>query len=382
MIESEWYYRFFDGLELLPLRQASNGPKREVVVHMPGHLGDLLQLTPMLRSLRAWATGRRVTWLVGAWTVELARRYTGWVDEIREFSPQQDTLTRGNASWKRNVAMQWRDLRRLRKKGIDVLISTMPENPATRFVANTLNPRLWVGVGERRPPRVRTDIQVEMMPFEKDCPEAEAQLKLLDIVRRERGDSDARRLQTSLKLEFPVAEDEREWAGPFLEAEGAASKPFAILSPGSGWSGKNWPTERFSELATRLQARGLAVAWTGTPRERELCRGPGYNWMGKLTLGQLAALMERAAVWIGNDSGPLHLAVAVGCKTVSFWGPTSEGKWGGQGPSHVKVRGMTRCSECVYWDWRRLCPKEGHPCMNAISVDMAERGVAQVLGWG
>ena len=103
--------------------------------------------------------------------------------------------------------------------------------------------------------------------------------------------------------------------------------------------------------------------------------------MGKLALGQLAALMERAAIWLGNDSGPMHLAVAMGCKTVSFWGPTSEGKWGGQGPSHVTIRGMPSCPGCVYWDWKKPCMKEGHPCMNSISVNMAKLGVEQTLGW-
>ena len=381
VVNKEWGYRLFDAWECVASSKLPEGEKRAVVVWAPGHLGDFLQMTPMLRALRKWATDRQVIWLVGAWTMELVLRYKGWADEILEFSPQQDSLTRGDSRWTRNVSSQWVDLRKLRQRGIDVLISTMPENPVARFVANTLRPRLWVGVGEKRPPRVRADIQVEMMPFEKDCLEAKAQLKLWNIVRRERGNADEGKTQESLKLEFPVTEDERKWAGQFLEAEGIIAKPFAILSPGSGWSGKNWPAKRFAELAERLQSRGMAVAWTGSAGEMELFRGPGRNWMGKLTLGQLAALMEQTAVWIGNDSGPLHLAVAMGCRTVSFWGPTSEEKWGGQGPSHVKIRGMPRCPGCVYWDWRRSCPKEEHPCMNAISVDMAELGVGQVLGW-
>ena len=378
-----WAELAYQGLSILDLA-GKNGRAQDlngsVVVYAPGHLGDFLQITPMLKALRTWAVGRKVIWLVGAWTMGLAHRYGGWADEICEFSPQQDTLTRGNARWKRNVFSQWRDLRKLRTKGVDILISTMPENPVTRFVANALRPRLWVGVGERRPPRVRADIQVVMLPFEKDCPEAVAQMNLFDIVRQKRMGASELGNSSSWHMEFPITDDDRRWATHFLEEEGMARKPFVLMAPGSGWSGKNWPSERFTELAVRLQTRGIAVAWTGSASEAELCRGPGRNWTGRLMLGQLAAVMERATVWIGNDSGPMHLAVAVGCRTVSFWGPTNENKWGGSGWKHTLLRGMAACPGCIYWDWRRKCPEPGHPCMSAISVGEAERALVASIG--
>lgn len=377
-----WAELAYQGLSILDLA-GKNGRAQDlngsVVVYAPGHLGDFLQITPMLKALRTWAVGRKVIWLVGAWTLELAHRYGGWADEICEFSPQQDTLTRGNARWKRNVFSQWRDLRKLRTKGVDILICTMPENPVTRFVANALRPRLWVGVGERRPPRVRADIQVVMLSFEKDCPEAVAQMNLFDIVRQERMDASEQGKSASRNMVFPITDDERRWATQFLEEEGMAGKPFVLMAPGSGWSGKNWTPNRFAELAGRLQARKIAVAWTGSASEAELCRGPGRNWTGRLMLGQLAAVMERAAAWIGNDSGPMHLAVAVGCPTVSLWGPTNESKWGGHGEKHAKIRGVDSCPGCIYWDWRRKCPKPGHPCMSSIDVDRVEHVLLGML---
>lgn len=379
MKRAEWTYQGLSLLGLLGKNGHAEDSSGGVVVYAPGHLGDFLQMTPMLKALRAWAVGREVAWLVGAWTMELARRYEGWADRIIEFSPQQDSLTRGDARWKRNVFSQWRDLRRLRESGTGILISTMPENPVSRFVANTLRPRLWVGVGERRPPRVRADIQVVMLPFEKDCPEAESQMKLFDIVRRTRPDGRKRGENSSLNMEFPATNDEREWAKRFLESEGVDEQPFVLLAPGSGWSGKNWPRERFAELAARLQVRGIAVAWTGSASEAGLCRGPGRNWTGRFALGRLAAVMERAAAWIGNDSGPMHLAVAVGCPTVSLWGPTNENKWGGQGGRHAKIRGVDSCPGCIYWDWKRECPKPGHPCMSGIDVDRVECVVLDML---
>ena len=369
---AEWAYRFFDEVELRTGRGAGESGGGAVVVYMPGHLGDVLEATPMLKAVRAGAGGRRVVWLVGGWAVELARRYGGWADEVVEFSPQQDTLTRGGTQWRQGVTAQWRALRRLRRGGVDALIGTKPVDWLARFVANTLKPRVWAGIEDRRPPRVRADIRTEFAAYERDRPEAEAMLELA----KRAGVADAGAVAG--RAEFPVTGEERERAAAFLREEGAEGT-LVLLAPGSGWSGKNWGAERFAELARRLEGRGVCGGWTGSAGEAELCRGPGRKWAGRLGLGELAAVMERAAAWVGNDSGTMHLAGAVGCRTVSFWGPTREGKWGVRGEGHVKLRGAEACPGCVYWDWRRTCGVEGHPCMAAIGVDAAEAVVARWL---
>lgn len=359
---------------LLSELERRGGGRKEgdgVVVYLPGHLGDFLEATPMLKVLRAGTAGRWVTWLVGGWSMELAKQYAGWADEMVEFSPRREALLRGRTRWRQSVWGQWRLLRRLRRTGVDTLVTCIPCDWITRFMANTLRPRVWAGVGDRRPPRVREDVRTEFLPYQKDRPEAEVWMEALARSGLCAGDADVR-------AEFPVSDDERAWAAEFLRSEGVTGR-LVLLSPGSGWSGKNWGAERFAKLAGRLESRGLCVAWTGSAGESELCRGPGLKWAGKLSLGQLAAVMERAAAWVGNDSGTMHLAGAVGCRTVSFWGPTSEGKWGLRGAGHVKLRGAAACPGCVYWDWQRTCEKEGHPCMAAIGVEAAETAVLRVL---
>lgn len=368
-------------LSLLEMAGEHGGPISRhgvVVVYAPGHLGDFVQLTPMLRFLRERLPESRIVWLIGEWAMEVATRYADWTDEIVVFSPQEETLRRRDGKWKQSVFKQWSHLRKIREQGVGILIGTMPEDPVARFVANTLRPRVWVGVGDHMPPRVRKDIETVMMPFEKDIPEAVAQMKLAERACEAMPGQKAKCAPApSLNLEFPIKDNERAWANEFLPAEGVGGKPLVLLAPGSGWSGKNWTPQRFAELADRLMEHGMEVAWTGGASEQSLCAGPGHNWAGRLTLGQLAAVMERAAVWVGNDSGPMHLAVAVGCRTVSLWGPTNENKWGGIGEKHVKIRGAAACPGCIYWDWKRKCPMPGHPCMGAISVDSVE---SKVLG--
>ena len=369
---TECAYRFFDALERRCGRAPAGDGGGAVVVFMPGHLGDVLEATPMLKAVRAGAGRRRVVWLVGGWALDLALRYAGWADEIVEFSPQLDSLTRGGAQWRQSVTGQWRALRRVGKGGVDVLISTKPVRWFTRFVANTLKPRLWAGIEDRRPPRVRADIQTEFIAYDRDRPEAEAMLDLAKRAGLVPADAVAG------PAEFPVTEEERAFATAFLREEGV-EKPLVLLAPGSGWNGKNWPADRFVELARRLEARGACVAWTGSAGEAALCQGPGRKWAGRLSLGQLAAIMEHAAVWVGNDSGPMHLAGAMGCPTTSFWGPTREEKWGIRGSLHVKLRAAPACPGCIYWNWRRTCEVKGHPCMSSIPVEAAETAVLSLL---
>ena len=113
---------------------------------------------------------------------------------------------------------------------------------------------------------------------------------------------------------------------------GPASRPDF---PGKRLERKNWPGERFREVAAWLEEKRRAlVGWIGSAKEASLVENdplPGKNWFGRFSISELAAVMKRASLWLGNDSGPMHLAAAVGCPTVSLWGPTEPGKWAPRG---------------------------------------------------
>jgi ADP-heptose:LPS heptosyltransferase len=121
-----------------------------------------------------------------------------------------------------------------------------------------------------------------------------------------------------------VAVTERDLA----EAAGLLEpSPFAVLHPGAGTPRRRWPPERFAAVGDALAATGMRVVVTGTGGEwpivaavlREM-RAPAVNGCDALSLGGLAGLLSRAEVVVSNDSGPLHLAAAVGARTVGiFW---------------------------------------------------------------
>jgi len=127
---------------------------------------------------------------------------------------------------------------------------------------------------------------------------------------------------------------------------GAADKPLAAIHPGSGSLRKNWPMDRFEEIARRLRGSGLCLAWVIGPAEVE--RGtrpavaPGDALLEDVPLPRLAGVLAAAVIYVGNDSGVAHLAAAVRghagrrTPTVVLFGPSDPRVWAPRGP-HVHV---------------------------------------------
>mgnify|MGYP002857799191 CR=1 FL=1 len=338
-----------------------------VVVFTQGHLGDIMHAAPMMKRLREARKGWKIVWLVGPWALPLAKRYSAFADEIAAFA--SDTLChhRGVQEHRQSAWTQWRLGLRLRAMRPRAFIATSNESPLARYLANMTRAEVWSGIGERRPPRVDNGIQTCFFPYEKERYEADALMQLLRPIGIDVP-------QAGAELFFPADGASRRFAADFLlKEEVAEDRPLILISPGSGWSGKNWPPERFRAVAAWLQRdRSAQVAWIGSAGEAALPGHdplPGKNWFGRFSLAQLAAVMERAALWLGNDCGPMHLAAAVGCPTLSLWGPTEPGKWAPRGARHRHIRRLERCPGCEYWNPAKSCFRETHVCMEAIPVD-------------
>ena len=128
-------------------------------------------------------------------------------------------------------------------------------------------------------------------------------------------------------------ERERVSAQPLLDQ---LPPRFVAIHPGAGSRSKTWPLERFARVAAE---RGLACLWLKGPAERELAPHPGAGpsvVAADLPLGVVLALLRRATVYLGNDSGVSHLAGAAGTPSVVLFGPTDPGLWRPIG-DHVRV---------------------------------------------
>jgi lipopolysaccharide heptosyltransferase I len=121
---------------------------------------------------------------------------------------------------------------------------------------------------------------------------------------------------------------------------------FAIINPGAGWPSKLWPTDRYAAVTRHLSAKHelpSLVVWAN-PAERQMaeqivaCSGGRAVLAPDTTLGQLAALARRAELFVGSDTGPLHLAGAVGTCCVGLYGPSPLDRNGPYGPQHVGLQ--------------------------------------------
>jgi 3-deoxy-D-manno-octulosonic-acid transferase/heptosyltransferase-1 len=145
------------------------------------------------------------------------------------------------------------------------------------------------------------------------------------------------------------------------------------------WDTKLWDDEKFARLGDRISRElKAAVVFTGSdpaPMENILSRmtAPAFNFGGRTSLRELAHLYQRARLLITTDSGPMHLAAAVGTPVVALFGPTDPARTGPYGKGHRVLRKGLECSPCL----RKSC--KTRICMHNISVDEVFDAVKGVL---
>jgi heptosyltransferase-1 len=141
---------------------------------------------------------------------------------------------------------------------------------------------------------------------------------------------------------------------------------YAVLAPGTNWPTKRWPIDRFAALPPLLKQHfDLDSIVVGGPGERDLGgRIPAaVNLAGRTTLRELCALIERAAIVISNDSGPMHIAAALARPLVALFGPTSPTRTGPYARDDAVLRLDIPCSPC----YSRQCSHQS--CLQWIGVD-------------
>ena len=169
-------------------------------------------------------------------------------------------------------------------------------------------------------------------------------------------------------------EDEKKVLS-LLEREGVSrSKPMICFHPWARWPTKIWKQEHISGLCERIHRElDCTVIFIGS---REACRhvpaaprdtSPDIkNFTGKTTLSELACLLSHADLVLSTDSGPMHIACAVGTPVAALFGPTSPERTGPFGTRDTVITKKTACSPCFA---KTKCPEGHHRCMNDISVE-------------
>ena len=374
-----WYHvALTEWFEVLNATESPGGSAEGaggVLVVKLAHFGDALHIFPMLRALRRQRPDEKIDLLVGPWCTGLAQTFLIH-NELLVVTPRLGQFDRGNATQRRSLVREVRWLMELRRRRYELVLSTSTTSLAEVLLTAALNPRRCVGAA--MPSQVcEPPDEAVLVPYDSRRYEADRVMGLLELAGGTAEASD---------LFFPLTEADRADVRTLLAEAGVVpNAPLAVLAPGAGWPGKQWPAERFAEIGDRLRREaGLAVVLVGSAGEADLCRSvaarmrePAASLAGKTSLAQLAALLAQAGLFVGNDSGPMHLAACFQIPSVVCFGPTVASKWA---PRHARARVLQHedCSGCVSWHFRASC-LHGNRCMKSISADEVWTAISAVL---
>lgn len=295
-------------------------PARILLIR-PSALGDVARTVPLVVALRRAYPGAWIDWLVQDSFVDVAAGHPD-VSRVLPFPRRTFNLWRET----RDRRALWKYLRSFGREGYDLVIDAQGLARSAVIARFTTAP-VRVGHADAREcawwfytHRVPSDIETHTVE------------RMAGLVRA---------------LGLPVATDAAAMRlySPAHATGFAASVPglsgrYAVLAPTSRWVSKQWPDERYAELAATLADRGIAVALVGATQERrqvgtclELARKrPGViDLVGGTGIGQLMDLIAHASLVVGNDSAALHIAVGFGRPLVALYGPTRVhrvGPWG------------------------------------------------------
>jgi lipopolysaccharide heptosyltransferase I len=185
-----------------------------------------------------------------------------------------------------------------------------------------------------------------------------------------------------IRYALPVSAEHDAEAAALLQTCGIREEDRMVaINPMARWPTKLWEPQCFAALADRLEAEGIRVVFTGSHQD-----GPALDEIGrfitrryrrldgKTSLNTLAALYRRAQVVVTTDSGPMHLAAAVGRPVVALFGPTAPWRTGPYGSNHVILRADLSCSPC----FKKQCLTtlyEERACMKRLTVDQVVHAV-------
>ena len=332
---------------------------RRVLIIKLRYIGDVLLATPTLRALKAAQPDVHVTMMVNRGTEDVLLGNPD-LDEIM-------VLDKGS------LAAQWRLIAGLRRRQFDTVID-LTDGDRSAFLSWISGAPVRIGFNDEHRWRGQCYTQVvQPVPgvrhrIDRDL----AALKLLNI---EAG--------SKVPQLWLTSEDENS-ADQLLEQLGIQrSQSIVVLQPGARYWFKAWPPERFAELADRLKSEYSCQVLIGGSQQdinlaqqiRQMAKSDLVIMAGRTTIRQFAVIAKKSALFVGSDSGAMHIASAVGTPVVALFGPSNPLEWGPRGgPADVIYMGLD-CRACFHPTCRR---GEGN-CMRLITVDAVYASARRML---
>ena len=336
---------------------------RKILVAKLDHLGDVLLATPVFANLRCAYPNAQIHALVGRWGAEAIRNHPDVDTIIRYDAPF--FCRRGHSTRPREVLRLFRDLQReqydllidLRGNWLTVIFALF-KTAAYRLALASLQVVSKLGHSCFTNPH-----------------EVERNLDVLRSAHIPTPDN------TPI---FHTTPADQRWADDFLSNSGIVSGcPLVAIHSASPVTLKRWRAERFAAVADWLtEQRRAQILFVGVKSElpvvaeiQKQMRRKSLNIVGETTLSQLAEILKRCNLFIGNDSGPMHLAAAVGTRTIGLYGPGNPERFGPVGSHCRTIRRKPDCPPCM----ETFCKFGGEGCMKEIRVEDVIQVIASIV---
>lgn len=335
-------------------------PPQRILLIKPSAIGDVVHTLPVWNLLRKHWPGATISWLVTPGCAGLLDGLSG-LNVIRFERGRLASAWRSGSAAKELLGLgKW-----LRDMRFDLVIDLQG---LFRSGWMTWQTRAPVRIGFKNAREFAWAFYTHRVPVETT--EQHATNRYLKVLA-------ALGVPTS-PIEYPFALDDRDRA--HVERLLPAGAKYAVLLPGTNWATKRWPVEKFARLVAPLRQRfGLEVAVAGGPDVEELAvRIPeARNLVGQTNLRQLVALLDRADLVVANDSGPMHIAAALGRPLVTLYGPTNPVRTGPYGRDDSVLRLDIPCSPC----YSRRCSHQS--CLRWLEIEpvleLAEKQMKEMV---
>ena len=321
---------------------------RHILFIKPSSLGDIVHAMPTCAAIHRAYPKARLTWLVKrAWHGLVER-----IDGVDRVWPVESTL----AGWLSQVSL-------LRAERFDLVVDLQGlfRSAAIGWLSGS---PLLVGFANGR----------EGSPwfYSRRVPVPQLEMHAVDrylLVAKAVGAVEA----GTPEFRFCIPQTDYDEVDRLLSRSGVTpGTKWVAMNVSARWPTKRWPAASFAEVADRLQQEGCgAVVIIGGPDERAdvaavsgMMKTPAIDLAGATTVGLLPALLSRASLLITNDSGPMHIASAVGTPVVALFGPTSAARTGPYGMGHAVLTGKVPCSPCFSRTCHNTLPLE---CLITVS---------------
>lgn len=336
---------------------AAYASPRRVLILKPSAVGDVVHALPVLPRLRKlWPTAT-LSWLITPACAALVERHP-MVDEVILFQRK-----RWGHSWYNPLALAELAsfVTDLRKRRFDLVIDLQGLfRSAWIAMASGASRRIGFSNAREFAPMFYTEL-VDCS-WEKDHA-VDRYLKIVSALGCAGG---------PVEFSFAVDDDDRKYVRTLIPE----NIPYAVLMPGTNWETKRWPVEKYAAIVKPLKDRfGLESVVAGSSDDAKLARSipAAYDLTGKTNLRQIVALLERAKLVIGNDTGPMHMAAAMNVPLVAPYGPTDPARTGPYGRPKSMIRLDLPCSPC----YSRTCSHRS--CLQWLNLEPVLAAAEQQL---